>query len=283
MDIQTALAYGRYRLYHASSTPDVDARLLLQYTLQAPHSFLVAHGEEALTAVQAQTYHSLIQQAVLSAPVPYLTGTAPFFHFDVAVTPAVLIPRPETEQLVETAVTWAKSHTCQQVVDVGTGSGCIALACAHFLPHAAITAVDISADALAVARDNWERHLPGRIMGIESDLLTELPAGMELIIANLPYVTLAEWETLEPNVKQYEPRLALVGGEDGLDLIRRLLAQAQEKIRPGGALFLEIGWRQGTAVTELAQAVFPTATIQLHPDYAGLDRIVSIQTTEATP
>ncbi len=275
MTIDEALDYGRTRLA-LSPTPYLDARLLLQYVLQCSHSYLVAHNNARLTAVQETDYRQLVERAGQHEPIPYLLGTAPFYDFELEVNPAVLIPRPETEQLVDTAVQWAKTHHATRLADIGTGSGAIAIALARQLPTATIAAGDISPDALAVARRNADRLAPGRIHFYQGDLLTPLPSGLDGIVANLPYVTTDEWTALADGVKWYEPALALKGGPDGLDLIQQLLAQAVNKLAPQGAIFLEIGWQQGTAVTKLAHTFFPEAQVTIQVDFAGHDRIVVV-------
>jgi release factor glutamine methyltransferase len=188
-----------------------------------------------------------------------------------------LIPRPETEQLVEAAIHWARPRQPLRVADIGTGSGCIAVILALHLPESHIDAVDISADALAVAQQNAQRHVPGRIHFHLGHLLRPLLHQPDLITANLPYVADGEWTMLDDGVKLYEPAVALRGGPDGLDLIRQLLQQATSRLNPGGAIFLEVGWRQGPAAQRLAQAYFATAQIDLMADYAGHDRIVAIK------
>jgi release factor glutamine methyltransferase len=191
----------------------------------------------------------------------------------------VLIPRPETELLVEAALAWAGEHNPGRIVDAGTGSGCIAVTLARHLPQATIIAGDVSAAALALARRNAERHdVAARIDFFQGSLLQPLAAGLALIVANLPYVSDAEWTTLDDAVKWYEPAGALRGGQGGLDLIGELLHEARPRLAAGGAIFLEIGWRQGAAARQLAQSVFPTAAITIQTDYAGHDRIVRIET-----
>lgn len=278
MNIQEAWAYGRLQLAHASSFPDLDARLLLEYLLQVGHSFLVAFGEKDLTLEQELRYRLFIQRAKQKEPIPYITGMAQFYGLDICVNPSVLIPRPETEQLVECALAWAKSRQPLQAVDVGTGSGCIAVCLAKHLPCAGIFATDISSEALEVARKNAAQYVPGRVGFYEGNLLTPFPAEADLIIANLPYVSRDEWTMVDDGVKWYEPTIALIGGSDGLDLISELLQQAMSKLRPGGAIFLEVGWQQGQAVVQLARKRFPSADVALIADYAGQDRIVSICT-----
>lgn len=275
MTIDEALAYGRSKLTH-SPTPALDARLLLQFLLDKEHTYLIAHGDESLTAVQVDQYRTLIHRAARHEPIPYITGAAPFYGLDLHVTPAVLIPRPETEQLVEQAIAWANSDPSLHIVDVGTGSGCIPIALAQHLPQARIDAVDTSADALAVARQNAQRHAPGRIQFRQGHLLTPISGTPDLITANLPYVTDAEWTLLDDAVKLHEPSIALQGGVDGLALIRELLQQAVTKLSATGAIFLEIGWQQGPAAKTLAASFFPTAAVHVAEDYAGHDRLVII-------
>jgi release factor glutamine methyltransferase len=197
---------------------------------------------------------------------------------DFCVNPSVLIPRPETEQLVEHALDWANKRGPLEAVDVGTGSGCVAVCLARQLPYLSISATDISSAALVVARKNAERYGPGRIRFYEGNLLMPVPAPADLIIANLPYVSSHEWTMVDDGVKWYEPMIALKGGSDGLDLISELLQQAMSRLRPGGAIFLEIGWQQGQAVLQLARNQFPAADIALIADYAGQDRIVTVCT-----
>ncbi len=279
MTIDEDLAHGRTQLTH-SPTAQLDARLLLEYVLDVSHSYLIAHGDAPLTAGQQAQYHQLLQRAQKQEPIPYITGSASFFDFELDVTPAVLIPRPETEQLVETAVAWARKQQPARLVDVGSGSGCIAVALARHLPNVQIEATDISAEALQMARQNAARLAPRRIQFYKGSLLAPIVGKVEGIVANLPYVTDAEWTAVPDGVKWYEPSLALKGGPDGLDIIRQLLAQASAKLIPGGAVFLEIGWQQGTAAKQLAQSYFPAAAITLQPDLAGHDRIVVIETKD---
>ncbi|MCB8921048.1 MAG: peptide chain release factor N(5)-glutamine methyltransferase [Ardenticatenaceae bacterium] len=276
MTIREALALGREQLQHVSPTAVLDTRLLLQFVLGVTHSFLVAHDDEELTAVQQQQYTALLRRAQQKEPIPYLIGTAPFYGMDFAVSPAVLIPRPETEELVELAINWARPRGAVQAVDVGTGSGCIAISLAANLPQAQVTAVDISPAALAIAQQNAHHHTPGRIQFHQGALLSPLSHSVDLIAANLPYITDEEWTDLDDGVKLYEPAVALKGGLDGLSLIQTLLYEATTKLNPGGLILLEIGWQQGAAALTLAQSVFPTAQVQVLPDLAGHDRIVRI-------
>lgn len=279
MQIREALQKGAEQLASRYGQGP-EARLLLAEALGKSQSYLLAHGEEVVAAASLTTFLAYLHRAGQGEPIPYILGTTPFFDFTLKVTPAVLIPRPETEHLVELAVQWARqpNRSGLQIVDVGTGSGCIAIALARHLPHATVSAVDISPSALELAKENARRCDVGeQILFYQGDLLEPLSISPDLIVANLPYVLDEEWTCLDDGVKSYESALALRGGFDGLDVIRSLLLQAQTKLAPGGAIFLEIGWQQGAAATALAQQVFPQATVSCHQDYAGKDRYVVIE------
>lgn len=275
--IREAWQLGRAQLSE-SPTPALDARLLLEHVLGRDHAWLVAHDDEPLAADATATYQTLLDRAAAHEPIPYLIGHAPFLGLDFAVSHDVLIPRPETEQLVEMAAGWAEGRGAIRVVDVGTGSGCIAISLTRRFPQAIVAAVDISAKALAVAATNARRHAPDLIRFVRGDLLTPFAPGLDLIVANPPYIAAHEWPSLPIGVKFYEPALALNGGVDGLDLYRNLLPQAAERLRTGGLVLLEIGWRQGEAVAALARQSWPGADIRVLADFAGRDRIVAIQT-----
>ncbi len=275
--IREAWRLGRARLQDSLS-PALDARLLLEHASGRDHAYLIAHDDEPLAAGALVAYERLLERAVAHEPIPYLLGHAPFFGREFIVTQDVLIPRPETEQLVEYALAWGRARGELRAVDVGTGSGCIAVSLAASLPRATIVAVDVSPAALSVAAANAARHASGRVGLVRGNLLEAIAPGFDLITANLPYIAPEEWPTLPIGVKSYEPVLALDGGEGGLRLIRELLPQAAERLRPGGLLLLEIGWRQGEAVVALAGASFPGSAVAVIPDFAGHDRIVAVQT-----
>ncbi len=275
-DLAAALRWAGDQLAPHADRPQTEAELLLAHLLHQPRTYLRAHPEAILTPQQAADYVAYVQRRAAGEPLPYITGQIEFFGLLFAVTPDVLIPRPETEILVEAALNWVKAHPDAVAVDVGTGSGCIAVALAVHAPTLRLYATDISAAALQVARANAERHtVAQRIAFLEGDLLTPLPEPVDLILSNPPYVAEGEWSTLPLSV-QREPRAALLAGVEGLDAIRRLLTQAQTCLKPGGRMLVEIGERQGTAVRSLAQAAFPTAHIVVFPDLAGKDRLLSI-------
>lgn len=247
------------------------------HVMEASRAGLLAHPERSLTPAQMSRYKELVDERVSGYPLPHLTGEVEFYGLDFAVTPEVLIPRPDSEVLVDLAL--ARGPTT--VVDVGTGSGCIAIALAAHLPEAVVYAIDISPPALAVARDNAERHgLDGRIQFIAGDLLDRRPGPVDLIVSNPPYVSADEWAMLPPSIRDHEPRLALDGGPDGLEVIRRLLSQSQGLLNPGGALLIEIGASQGEAAREAAETFFPEngISVRVHPDLAGRDRVLEVQT-----
>jgi len=238
---------------------------------------LLAHPERTLTSAQVARYGKLVDDRAAGYPLPYLTGEIEFYGLDIEVTPEVLIPRPETETLVDLAL----ERRPNTVVDVGTGSGCIAVALAAHLPEAAVYGIDISPAALAVARRNAERYgLGERIRFLVGDLLDRRPGPVDLIVSNPPYVSADEWASLPPSVRDHEPRLALDGGPDGLEVVRRLISQSQGLLEPDGALLIEIGATQGDAAKEAAETFFPEngTSIRIHPDLAGHDRVLEIQT-----
>ena len=237
-----------------------DAALLLRHALGISHAAQLAEPERALTPAQQATFDALVQRRLANEPIQYITGEQEFYGLALRVTPAVLIPRPETEQLVEAVINEMKqaeldSKQSLRILDVGTGSGAIAIALARHLPHAQITAVDLSATALEVAASNAARHaLASRIRFVASDLLDALPPDelpLDVIVSNPPYVPTADRASLHPQVRNHEPAAALFAGPDGLDIVRRLIPQARAALRPNGLLALEIGHGQRKAVAAL--------------------------------
>ncbi|NPV68660.1 MAG: peptide chain release factor N(5)-glutamine methyltransferase [Anaerolineae bacterium] len=273
-----ALRQASRALGAVSGSPQLDAGVLLAAMLGVERTALLAHPERLLTPDQAAHYAELVARAAEGTPIPYLTGWRAFYHHDFIVTPDVLIPRPETEHLVDAALAWAQTWPQQRltIVDVGTGSGAIALSLAAALPGATVYALDCSAVALEVARRNAIQIGVSNVRFGQGDLLTALPDGVkpDLIVANLPYIPSADLEALA--VARHEPRLALDGGLDGLDVIRRLAAEAADRVPPTFALLLEIGAGQGRAVSALCRRAFPGARVRVLPDYAGHDRIVEV-------
>jgi len=280
LSVREAIAWGAQRV--RATQPRLAAEVLLAHVLGVSRAYLLAHPERALTDVEWEAFAQLVARSARGEPLFYLIGEREFYGLPFKVTPAVLIPRPETEHLVDAALEWARSRAYRAYAplifaDIGTGSGCIAVALAVYLPNSRGYATDLSPEALAVARENAARHgVAHRLTFLEGDLCAPLPEPVDLLIANLPYVARSEWEGLDLAIREYEPILALDGGPDGLDVIRRFLAQAPGFLRPMGAVFLEIGAGQGAAVLDLARRAFPQAVIRLLKDAAGLDRVVAI-------
>ncbi len=263
-------------------TPQLDAELLLAFTLNQSRTWLLTHPEKSLNNPQLEQFLSLVERRRQHEPVAYIVGQKGFFGLDFLVTPDVLIPRPETELLVETALEIAsgwETDAKPTIVDIGTGSGCIAVSLAKNLARGNFFAIDVSARALAVAQKNAVAHgVSNRIEFLQGSLLSPLPEPVDMIISNPPYVSRPELQAdnIMPDVVQYEPNLALDGGESGLEIIEQLLIQAAAKLKPGGSLLVEIGYRQGDAVKKLARANFPAATVTIKQDLAGLDRLLVV-------
>ncbi|MEJ5223988.1 MAG: peptide chain release factor N(5)-glutamine methyltransferase [Anaerolineales bacterium] len=276
MNVQEALTLAARRLEAHTDTPALDARVLLAHVTGQSAAWLLAHPEAEVTPEHAQAYEDALHRLALGEPLPYILGHWEFFGLDFEVTPDVLIPRPETELLVEKALRWLKKHpTRRRAVDVGTGSGCIAVALAAHIPDLSIVATDISPAALDVARRNIHKHgLSERIQTECCDLLPLDTRPLDLIVANLPYIPTDTLRSLD--VYGREPTLALDGGPDGLDIIRDLMARAPRRLAPGGLMLLELEASQGIQAVALAYDTFSSASIHLHKDLAGHDRLLEI-------
>ncbi|MBI3965603.1 MAG: peptide chain release factor N(5)-glutamine methyltransferase [Chloroflexi bacterium] len=252
--------------------------LLLGHILGWSRAQLFGHPERALAPPELTSLRQLVERAKAREPVAYLLGHREFYGLDLEVTSAVLIPRPETELLVELALDWAGELAARVVVDVGTGSGAIALAVAAKAPELRVIAVDVSAAALEVARRNAGRlQLLDRVDFRLGDLLEPVDEQVDLVLANLPYVSDDEVGVLAPEIRDYEPRLALAAGADGLGLYRRLGEQAPSRLRSGGAVICEIAASQATSAPALAREIFPSAHVETRQDLAGLTRIVGVR------
>ena len=279
---EEALAQAMVHLHNEGvESPRLDAELILAHILDVNRAAILARPDRQLTPKQLTSFRELVNRRGAREPLAYILGHREFYGLEFAVDSHVLVPRPETELLVERALWLApRLAAAPQIADVGSGSGAIAVTLAVHLPQATVYALDQEAGALAVTAHNAQRHeVAARLTCLQGDLLQPLAARqVNLITANLPYVATAEWEQLAPEIRNYEPRTALDGGPDGLDLIRRLLATAGGYLADGGAILVEIGAGQGPVVTPLARSGFPQAAVQLHQDYAGLDRILEIRT-----
>ena len=255
-----------------------EAELLLCHTVGLSRTQLYTNLGKTLTVAEAHRLGQLAQRRRHHEPTAYIIKQWEFYGLDFYIDQRVLIPRPETELLVEQAIEAAFYHSHKKsliIADIGTGSGVIAISLALALPQARIYATDISMSALEVAEINCRRHeVDGQVKLLQGNLLGPLPEPVDMIVANLPYIRDCELKMLSPEIADFEPAAALDGGEDGLDKIRSLLAQIPAKICPGGCLLMEIGQGQAQTVTALINAYFPESSIELIPDLGGIDRVV---------
>jgi release factor glutamine methyltransferase len=277
--LKRALAMAREALT-AGHIPDapLESELLLRHVLRLDRVQLYLEPERELPGPQERAFWKLVERRLDGEPAAYITGHKEFYGLDFAVDRRVLVPRPETELLVERALALSKKRTIETIADVGTGCGAVAVSLAVHLPGARVYATDISRDALEVARANCGKHgVLEQVSLLNGNLLAPLPGPVDLIVANLPYVRKSEVE--EQGLDKFEPCLSLGGGPDGLDLIRELCRQAREKLAPSGCLMLEIGQGQGRAVTGFLRRLFPSALLDTAPDLAGIERVVALHLT----
>jgi release factor glutamine methyltransferase len=257
-----------------------DAETLLLHVLGKNKAWLLAHGDEELPQDQADRYVALVERRKKGEPIQHITGEQEFYGLPFRVTPDVLIPRPETEHLVEKALELASAKAALRIVDVGTGSGAIAVALAHHLPAAQITALDISPPALGIARENTQRNtVADRVRFLHSDLLAAVAQErFDMVVSNPPYVPTADRDSLSVEVRDHEPALALFAGDDGLDIYRRLIPDALALLEAGGYLLMEIGHDQSEHIVALLkQAGF--SQIEFVPDLQGIPRVACGQRT----
>lgn len=261
-----------------TETPSIEAQALLAHVLGVSRAYLLAHPEQPLNESALESLARLLRRLEQGEPLPYVLGRQEFYGLPIKVTPAVLIPRPETEVLVEYALAWLRENPSRRAAtDVGTGSGCIAISLAYHISNLKVLALDRSRAALQVAQENV-RHfgLMNRVYLVQADLLNPVDTSFDLICANLPYIPTSRLPTLR--VTDYEPLEALDGGPKGLNLIQRLLEQAPYCISAGGLLLIEIDASQAEVLPALARRLFPRARIEVRPDLAGLPRLLVIQT-----
>ena len=291
MTLREALTGARNRLQSAGVfNSDLEAEALLRHVLQLDRAGLFQRLQDPLEPAAESLYEVAIQRRLSAEPTAYIVGHREFYGLDFEVTTATLIPRPETEHLVEAIIELAQASPASpssqgrhignpRIADVGTGSGAVAVALARELPLAEIFALEVSSEALEVARRNALRHrVRDRIDFRHGDLLEPLDQPVDLIAANLPYVTYDDWTALPPELHDYEPQIAFDGGADGMDLIRRLIVQAPAYLRPSGAICLEFGAAQAEPLQAAALATFGGAELQVRNDLAGLPRVLVIQT-----
>jgi len=277
-------AIDRLTAAHVGS-PRMNAELLLMFTLSCDRAYLFAHPERELTADEQTRYEEVLLRSARGVPAQYITGHQEFWGMDFIVSPAVLIPRPETEHVIETVLRLIDhgSHSSAagfagKVVDVGTGSGCVALALAKELPLAEIHATDNSLPALEVARANAARHqLESRIHFHATDLLSGLDTGtFDFVVSNPPYVGQSEEDQVQLDVRKFEPRSAVFAGPAGLEVIERLIPQAHAALKPGGWLVMEIS---GTIAERVRELLASWNEVEITNDLQGIPRVASARTT----
>lgn len=275
LTVAAALAQG-YKALRDSACPTarLDAEVLLAHALGLRRVDLYIHPERPLTAAQESSYRDGLERRARREPVSYIVGQKEFYGLAFVVDRRVLVPRPETEVLVERALARARAAggAGLRIADIGTGSGCIAVALALQLPDARLEATDISDAALEVAGENVRRHgVAGRVRLLQGDLCAPLSGPVDLLVSNPPYTV---WESLPLGITAHEPRLALDGGGDGLAVYRRLLRELPVYLRPGAAALLEIGDGQEEAVVDLAREALPGTPLRVWPDGMGWARVV---------
>jgi release factor glutamine methyltransferase len=255
----------------------MNAETLLMFTLSCDRAYLFAHPERKFSTEEESSYEAALAERIRGVPAQYITGHQEFWGMDLIVTPAVLIPRPETEHLIETVLELCPAEarglkSKVRIVDVGTGSGCIALALAKELPHAEIHATDISLDALEIARANAARHqLDRRIHFRQADLLEGLKRDFDFVVSNPPYVGDSEEDQVQLEVRRFEPRNAVFAGPKGSEVIARLIPQARQRLRPGGWLIMEIS---GTIAEEVRKLLEGWQAVEIKPDLQSVPRVV---------
>jgi release factor glutamine methyltransferase len=293
LDVRAALKKGISQL-RAANVPSftLAAELLLLHALGRNRTWIYSHSDEEIPALACQQYFSLIARRAAGEPTQHLTGKQEFWGLEFEVTPDVLIPRPETEHLIEVALDRLALRELRagrkqtltgeglQIADIGTGSGCVAVTLAKELPGAAVYAIDISSAALAVAQRNAARHsLSDQICFLESNLLEGIsrsPRSFDLIVSNPPYIGRSEAATLMREVRDHEPEIALFGGEEGYELYAHLIAQAAAHLKPGGLLALELGHNSLPAVQPLLDAPSWTS-VAVTNDLAGIPRVIAAE------
>jgi release factor glutamine methyltransferase len=268
-------ALGATMAYHDAR---LQAELLLAHALETSRSMMLARLNESIAPDVAARYAASVARRAQHEPLAYIIGHQEFYGLDFIVDRRVLIPRHETESLVQLALECGQKILSPVIVDVGTGSGALALTLAHHLPRARVFALDQSRDALDVARLNAKRlNVESRVEFLPSDLLDALGDAFDLLVANLPYIPSTRFDQLPREIRAFEPRAALDGGEDGLVVMRRLLAQLESHAKRNAIALLEISEEQGNAAIEIARRILPGTVVTLHTDLEGLDRVMEIK------
>lgn len=277
MTIGAAQARARRTLQGISETSTLDAQLVLAETLDRPRAWVLAHPEYVLERHEEEAFTQALSRMARGEPLAYVLGWWEFYGRRFHVSPSVLIPRPETELLVERALEFLRSdRQAERVIDVGTGSGCVAVTLAAEVPGLRVLATDISGAALGICRRNVREHrVEAQVALVQTDLLACLAGPFDLVLANLPYIPTGAMQELP--VARREPGLALDGGVDGLDPLRRMLRQLERLAGGERILLFEIGAEQGSAAAAEARSAFPSASVVVIADLAGRDRVLEIR------
>ena len=281
MRLREAWARSRRRLERAS-IPDagIEAQVLLRNALGIDRATFHVFPDRELSDEDAEAFERKVRRRIEGEPLSYITGYREFYGLDFVVTPDVLVPRQETELLVEAVLEYVErrggGEAAVEIADVGTGSGCIAVALGAHLPKATVYATDVSREALGVAGENVRRHgLEGRVHLRHGDLFEALDGPVDVVVSNPPYLSTGEAVDLPPDVRR-EPSVALIAGADGMDVLHRLIVGARGYVKPGGLLALEIDPRRLEAVERLARGTFEGGEIGVIKDHAGLERVVTV-------
>jgi release factor glutamine methyltransferase len=275
VNCRQALSQARQSLgNNGIENSQLEGEILVRFVLDFDRAGLFSNLDRELSRVQIEKLNSMVQRRLTGEPSAYITGHKEFYGLDFKVDPRVLIPRPETELLVDKALEYCGRFHYSSIADIGTGSGCIAVCLAKELPEMMVYAIDCSVKTLELAWENVVVHgLEDRIKLLLSNLVEQLPEPVDMIVANLPYV-----KTSEINLK-FEPVLALDGGGDGLDIIKKLISQLPNRLKNEGMLLLEIGLGQAEAVQQTLHKAFPKTVIEVCKDLAGIERVLTVRLT----
>ena len=283
MRVRDALRQAREKLRESEvEDPGFETEYLLRSALGCTREFLLIALDSDVSSSDQLRFDSIIDRRAAGEPSAYITGHKEFYGLDFKVDPRALIPRPETELLVELALECAARRTSRvealNIAEVGVGCGAIAIALAVNLSGARVTATDISPTALKLASENVSRHcVEDRVTLLEGDLLQPVSGPIDILVSNPPYIPSSQVDILPREIRDHEPRVALDGGEHGMILIERLICQAKDKLRPGGAMFVEIGWDLGDRALARSLELWPESEVSITPDLAGLDRVLTLR------
>lgn len=279
--IHKALQEANNKLANKASTPLLDAQVILCHILKVDRLYLIVNKERILTKEEAYEYNKMIEKRLCGLPVQYITGTQEFMGLDFLVEEVVLIPRPDTEILIEKVLDSINKEDEYSIVDIGTGSGAITVSLAKYIENSYVYSIDISEKALDIAIKNAEKHgVSSKIRFLNGSLFDPLKdigieGKIDILVSNPPYIPRGDIENLQIEVSKFEPRIALDGGEDGLDFYKVIIDKAPEYLRSGGLIALEVGHDQAKSVMELMKENNNYVDIEITKDLAGIERVVS--------